>query len=322
MSLVKLDPEWAELWALFSQMPKPVYDDVYGLRNVLKVALTAANQAFPAPEGVKETKHTYPSLDGTNIDIHQFVPPSASTASQASQRAIVYAFGGGMIGGSVEIWRTSIKDLAASTGSPVFAVQYRLAPEHPAPAAVEDIYSAVLWLQSEAARFDIDPKRVVLFGGSAGGGLAAGAALLARDRGLPYPIAAMLLYYPMLDDRAELPDDHPMHPYLTYTKRSNDMAWEAVLGRKRADRTDENVPIYVAPARAKDLSGLPDTFIDIGGVDIFRDESIAFAAKLAADGVFVEFHLYPGVPHGFDNSRQMRVAQQAVSNRINFVSRY
>jgi acetyl esterase/lipase len=229
---VKLDPDWEKLWAVASQMPQPIMNDVFDLRRYFETALTAVNQSLPVAKGVEETKYTYPSLDGTNIDIHRFVPPVAST-SQAPQRAIVYVFGGAMIGGSIDIWRPSIKDLAASIGSPVFAVHYRLAPEHPAPAAVEDVYAAVRWLQAESAKFNIDPKRIVLYGGSAGGGISAGAALMARDKGLQHPIAAMLLYYPMLDDRTAIPADHPNQPYFTYTSRSNDLAWKAVLGRER-----------------------------------------------------------------------------------------
>jgi len=231
---VKLDPDWEEIWEVVSQMPQPVINDVYDVRKSMETTLRVVNGSIPVAEGVEETKFTYPSLDGTDIDIHRFVPPAAST-SQAPQRAIVYVFGGAMIAGSIDIWRPSIRDLAASTGSPVFAVHYRLAPEHPAPAAVEDVYSAVRWLQAEAPRFKIDPKRIVLFGGSAGGGISAGAALMARDKGLQYPIAAMLLYYPMLDDRTAVPADHPNQPYFTYTSQSNDLAWKAVLGRERGE---------------------------------------------------------------------------------------
>lgn len=114
-------------------------------------------------------------------------------------------------------------------------MHYRLAPEHPAPAAVEDFYSAAKWLQERAGEFNVDPKRVVLYGKSAGGGVAAGAALMARDKGLPHPLAAMALVYPMLDDRTVIPADHPINEFLVWTSKSNDLAWKALFGKERGE---------------------------------------------------------------------------------------
>ncbi|KAI0450587.1 Alpha/Beta hydrolase protein [Xylaria acuta] len=320
-SNIKLDPEWALAWEPFSKMPQPVINDVYDLRESSNTALAASCAMLVVTQDIKETKHTITSLDGTNIDVHQFVPPAASSSS-SPQRAVLYAFGGGMVAGSVDVWRKGIKELAERTGTQVFAVHYRLAPEHPAPAAVEDFYSAAKWLQVHAAEFDVDPKRVVFFGKSAGGGIATGTALLARDKGLPYPLAAMMLAYPMLDDRTVVPPDHPVQPYLIWTTQGNELAWKAYLGKEREERTSDNVSIYGAPARAKDLTGLPDTYIDVGGLDLFVDEDLEFARRLVAVGVFVEFHLYPGVPHGFDHVRHIRAAQEAVSRQTKFLTRY
>ncbi|TGJ83297.1 hypothetical protein E0Z10_g5436 [Xylaria hypoxylon] len=305
MSSVKLHPEWELVWQAIKLMPKPVINDVYDLRKYTNIALAASIATLEAPEGVEETKHTIQSLDGTNFD-----------------RAILYAYGGGMVAGSVDIWRVAIQELAHRTGSQVFAVSYRLAPEHPAPAAVEDFYSAAKWLQSQAAELNVDPKRVVLYGKSAGGGIAAGAALLARDKGLPHPLAAIALTYPMLDDRTALPADHPLQQYFLWTSQANDLGWAALLGREREERTDENVSIYAAPARAKDLSGLPDTFIDVGGLDLLNNEDIEFARRLAAAGVYVELHHYPGVAHGFDSVGALRISQEAVSNQTKFFKQY
>ncbi|KAI0547447.1 Alpha/Beta hydrolase protein [Xylaria curta] len=321
MAPIKLDPEWESIWQTMANGPKPVIKDVFDVRNAANAALTAANAQLLVADDIKETKHTIPSVDGTNIDVHQFVPPAAE-ASSPPQRAIVWAFGGGMVGGSIDVWRNAIKELAQRTATQVFAVHYRLAPEHPAPAAVEDFYSAAKWLQLHAADFNVDPKRVVFHGKSAGGGIAAGAALMARDKGLPHPPAAMSLTYPMLDDRTVIPADHPVQPYLIFTSQANDMGWKALLGKERDERTDENVSIYGAPARAKDLSGLPDTFIDVGGLDLFVDEDIVFARRLIAAGVTVELHVYPGVPHGFDHVKHLHVAQAAVSSQTKFLTKY
>ncbi|RYC59618.1 hypothetical protein CHU98_g6594 [Xylaria longipes] len=233
MSSIKLDPEWELAWRAFTQMPKAVINDVYDLRASSNTALAASSATLLVTEDIKETKHTIASLDGTNIDVHQFVPPAAESSS-SPQRVILYAFGGGMIAGSIDVWRVALKEVAQRTGTQVFAVHYRLAPEHPAPAAVEDYYSAAKWLQLHAAEFNVDPKRVVFHGKSAGSGIATGAALMARDKPLPYPPAAMVLAYPMLDDRTVLPADHPVQEFLIWTSHGNDLAWTAYLGKERS----------------------------------------------------------------------------------------
>ncbi|GAW20669.1 hypothetical protein ANO14919_101770 [Xylariales sp. No.14919] len=321
MSSLKINPEWDVLWQVIKALPKPVVNDAYDLRKNTNIALAGSIASFEVREDVVETKYTVQSLDGTDFEVRRFVPSAAASGSER-QRAILYAFGGGMVAGSLDIWRVAIQELAHRTGSQVFAVSYRLAPENPAPAAVEDFYAAAKWLQSRAAEFNVDPKRVVLYGKSAGGGIATGAALLARDKGLPHPLAAVALTYPMLDDRTVLPADHPLQDYLIWKSQSNDLGWEALLGRKREERTDDNVSIYAAPARAKDLSGLPDVFIDVGGLDLFRNEDIEFARRLVAAGVYVELHLYPGVAHGFDSARDLKIAQEAVSNQTKFLTKY
>ncbi|KAI0102221.1 Alpha/Beta hydrolase protein [Nemania sp. FL0031] len=323
MSTVKLDPEWALVWEAFKLMPKPVINDVFDLRKASNIALTASNATLVIPEEVPETKHTITSLDGSSIDVHQFVPAAAAApADPKPQRAILYAFGGGMVAGSIDVWRQGIKELAYRTSSQVFAVHYRLAPEHPAPAAVEDFYSAAKWLQEHGGEFNVDPKRVILYGPSAGGGIAAGTSLMIRDKGLPHPPAALMLIYPMIDDRTVLPADDPVQDFLIWTSKGNNLAWKALLGKEPEERTDENVPVYGAPARAKDLSGLPDTYIDVGGLDLFVGEDLEYARRLTAAGVFVELHLFPGVPHGFESARHIRVAQEAIAARTKFLLRY
>ncbi|KAI1111364.1 Alpha/Beta hydrolase protein [Nemania sp. NC0429] len=319
---VKLDPEWALIWQGNSTMPKPVVTDIFELRDISNFALQTSTATIEVPSEIAETKRTIASLDGTRIAVHRFVPPAAAS-DPSPQRAIVYAFPGGTIAGGIDVWRRGYQDLAHRIGTQVFAVDYRLAPEHHAPAAAEDVYAATRWLQERAGEFNIDPRRVVLYGPSAGGGIVAGAALLARDKGeLRYPIAALWLRYPMLDDRTLLAADDPAKSYHVWTSEENDIAWKAYVGKGRDERTDKNVSIYGAPARAKDVSGLPDTFIDVGGMDLFINEDLEFARRLAVAGVFVEVHVYPGVPHGFDLVRHLKVSRQAQENEERFLKRY
>lgn len=191
---------------------------------------------------------------------------------------------------------------------PILTVDYRVAPEHPHPTPVEDCYAALCWLAANAAELGVDPKRIAVMGESAGGGLAAAVSLMARDRCGPEP-AQQLLLYAMLDDRTVGPDPHLPREYLVFNFEDNRTGWGALLGSEL--HTDQVSP-YAAPARAADLSGLPEAYVEVGDLDILRDENIAFAQRLMAAGVPTELHVLPGVPHGFD----MVAPDAAVSHRV------
>jgi acetyl esterase/lipase len=159
---------------------------------------------------------------------------------------------------------------------------------------VEDSYAGLAWLASNARDLGVDPARIAVMGDSAGGGLAAGAALLARDRGTP--VARQILIYPMLDDRTTVPDP-ALVPYAGWSYDDNYTGWHALLGDAIGG---PGVPEAAAPARARDLAGLPPAYIEVGELDIFRDEAIEYARRLSAVGVSAELHVHPGCPHGFD----------------------
>jgi acetyl esterase/lipase len=191
-------------------------------------------------------------------------------------------------------------------------LDYRVAPEHPHPTPVEDCYAALCWLAEQAPALGVNPARIAVMGDSAGGGLAAGVALLARDRGGP-AIAQQILIYPMLDDRTTTPDPQLPASYLTWNYDDNLTGWSAVLGESAG--TDAVSP-YAAPARAGDLTGLPAAFIDVGDRDIFRDEDITYARRLADAGVPTELHVHPGCPHSFEGLvRAAAVSQRAIADR-------
>ncbi|KAE8362572.1 Alpha/beta hydrolase fold-3 [Aspergillus caelatus] len=165
-------------------------------------------------------------------------------------------------------------------------VEYRLAPENPAPAGVEDCYAVLKWTSQNADSLGIDPSRIIIVGSSAGGGLTAGTALLARDHGGP-DVHAQLLLAAMLDDRHRTVSAMQYGDQLPWTHGVGEMAWECALERR--EMRDESLSIYAVPGRAEDLSNLPQTYIDVGSAEVFRDESITYASGVLASGGLVLF---------------------------------
>ncbi len=206
--------------------------------------------------------------------------------------AVVWVHGGGMVMGSIDGSDDLCRHLASTYRVLVVSVDYRLAPETPAPGAVEDVWSALDWTASSAAELGLDPALLVVAGGSSGGGLALGAAMLARDRGPA--LAGQVLAYPMLDDRCAEPSAKQVTYARTWHRAANRAAWALYLGGL------DSPPLHVAPGRAQvaDLVGLPPTHLDVGTLDVFRDEVVGFAARLAQAGVPVQLLLTPGAWHG------------------------
>ena len=207
---------------------------------------------------------------------------------------IYFIHGGGMVLG--DRFGGPPVDLVAGFGVTVVSVEYRLAPEHPDPAPVEDCYAGLVWVAQNAADLGIDPNRIVVSGQSAGGGLAAGVTLLARDRGGP-PLAGSALVCPMLDDRDRTVSTRQHEKAVVWDRQSNRTGWAALLG----DRVGgPDVSPYAAPARATDLSGLPPTFLDVGSAEVFRDEIVDYASRIWAAGGSAELHVWAGAFHGSD----------------------
>jgi triacylglycerol lipase len=187
----------------------------------------------------------------------------------------------------------------------IVSVDYRLAPEVRYPGAVEDCYAALLWVHRQADALSIDPDRIAMGGDSAGGGLAAALAIVARDRA-EVSVVLQLLVYPMLDDRTG--SSGSVSPYageFVWDKGSNVFAWQSYLG---ATPGGDNTPKYAAPARVPDLSGLPPAFVIVGQLDLFVDEDIDYARRLIAAGVPTQLQVYPGAFHGFDLAAGARIA--------------
>lgn len=265
--------------------------------------------------GIEVTRHELTTDDGAVLALAWYHRPAATQPGSAA----LYLHGGGMIFALEHIgpmYDLAVRDYVAASDVPMLLVDYRVAPEHPHPAPVEDCFAALRWLADHAGGLGVDPARIAVMGDSAGGGLAAGVSLLARDRGGP-AIAQQILIYPMLDDRPATPDPQ-MVPFLTWTYDDNLTGWRALLG---ADAGTDAVSAYAAPARAEDLSGLPETYLDVGDLDVFRNENIAYARRLADAGVPTELHLYPGCPHAFEAlARNAAVSQRALSDRVRRLS--
>ncbi|MFF5706949.1 alpha/beta hydrolase [Streptomyces sp. NPDC012794] len=210
---------------------------------------------------------------------------------------LYYPHGGGMISGNARsVLPRILREWALPLRLAVVSVEYRLAPRARYPEPLEDCYAGLVWAVAHADELGVDPDRVVIGGKSAGGGLAAALALLARDRGGPRAMGQLLLS-PMLDDRGATFSGRQMSGAGVWDPVSNATAWQALLGERYGT---EDLPPYAAPARATDLSGLPAAYVEVGSAEVFRDEGVAYANALWQAGGEAELHVWPGACHGFD----------------------
>ncbi|MEV6230942.1 alpha/beta hydrolase [Saccharopolyspora shandongensis] len=231
---------------------------------------------------------------------------------------IYHIHGGGMVMGNRFSSVHPLIDWALKYDAVAVTVEYRLAPEHPDPIPVEDCYAGLRWMADNSDDLLFDRDRLVIFGGSAGGGLAAGTTLLARDRGGP-KLLGQLLQCPMIDDRNETASSHQYDGVGVWDRTSNLTAWTAVLGERRGTA---DVSPYAAAARATDLSGLPPTFIDAGSAEVFRDEDVAFASAIWAAGGVAELHVWGGAFHGFhDIAPDSALARACIAARESWLAR-
>jgi acetyl esterase/lipase len=248
--------------------------------------------------GVEVDELFVPVAGGPDVRVLRYRPAGAG----APLPAILHIHGGGHVVGLPELNDVRNAGWTERLGCVVVSVDYRLSPEAPYPAALDDCHAVLVWLHERAADFGIDATRITIAGESAGGNLAAGLCLRARDAG-EHPVRAQLLVYPMLDDR----HDRPRNPYcgeFVWTPDLNIFGWTSLLG----SRTD--VPAEAAPARADDLAGLPPTLIGVGTLDLFVDEDIDYARRLIAAGVPTDLLVVAGAFHGFDAMSQGPMATE------------
>jgi acetyl esterase/lipase len=282
-----VDPELAAVVTLLPSF------EPGGPAEAREAARAFGSQRPPAlgREVLEITEHGVPGPpDGDDVRVRIYRSPSDE---ETPRPGALYIHGGGFIAGDLDSEEPRCVRLALDAQCVVVSVEYRLAPEHPYPAAVDDCDAALRWIAASASELGIDPERVGVIGASSGGTLAAATALLARDRGGP-PLAFQCLVYPTLDDRMETTSVSFVG---TPMIDGSDVArcWDYYLG---ADRRD--VPAYAAPGRATDLRGLPPTYIMTAELDPLRDDGLRYAGRLLDAGVSVELHNYAGTFHGFD----------------------
>ncbi|WP_432198157.1 alpha/beta hydrolase [Streptomyces sp. bgisy027] len=311
------DPELAPIAEAVAAALPPLSDETLpemrrltaeGMPGLEPVDLTAGGK-------VRVEERRVPGLEGGPDVTLLILRP---VEDRGPKSGIYHIHGGGMVCGDSRTGVGLFLPHVAEGGAVLVSVEYRLAPEHPDPAPVEDCYAGLVWTAKHAAELGINPERLLILGGSAGGGLAAGTALLARDRAFP-KLSHQVLICPMLDDRFETHSSRMLDGEVVWDRNANLYGWTALLGDRRGG---PDVSPYAAPGRAQDLSGLPRTYIDTGSVEVFRDETLDYARRLSEAGVSVDLHMWGGGFHGFDGvAAHAAVSRASIATRDEFIRR-
>lgn len=282
--ITRLDPDLVDMYT----HPRP------GMRTILK----------SPPKVLREDRTV--RFGGQRVPVRVYRPVDGPSAAPA----VLYVHGGGFVAGTPTQFDPLCDYYTHELGCVVVSPDYRLAPRHPYPAAVTDSFTALRWLAASAAELGVDAAKLAIAGTSAGGAIAAGLALLARDRGGPRA-RLVVLHSPCLDDRHETASSREITDRGTWNRDASVLSWRSYLGGS------STVEPYAAPARATDLSGLPATFLSIGQLEVARDETVEYARRLAEAGVPTELHVYPGAPHGFEvKAPHADVSQQSLRAQL------
>jgi acetyl esterase/lipase len=284
-----------DLYPVARFLPRSVHPELIVRLLRLRGALQRSPKIpkLPQAAGVTAQDFLVPRRDGAGSMRVRFY---RSKALNEPVPAMLWIHGGGFVMGDSEIDQDNLISVVRETGIAVAAVNYRLAPRHPFPAAPEDCYAALRWLHAEAKTLGVLSERIAIGGSSAGAGLAAGVALMAHDR-KELPLAFQLLIYPMLDDRTALRTDMDLSSVRLWNNKCNLFGWSAYLQKPPGSA---DIHPYAAPARRDNLTGLPPAWIGVGTFDLFHDENLLYAKRLAESGVPCELRTVEGAYHGFD----------------------
>lgn len=305
----RIDPELAPS---LEMMPSEGMDfsDIPAVRTMSDKMFGEMASMMPHVEGVDTIDKSVPGPDGApDIDVRIYTPEGQT----GIMPGMLWIHGGGYIVGNLEADDYSMRQICKNVGCVIVSVNYRLAPENPFPAGIEDCYAALKWMFASTRDINVDKSFIAIGGGSAGGGMAAGLVLLVRDRA-EVEVVFQLLIFPMIDNRNISFSSHAITDPRTWDREKNIIAWKAYLG-KEADNDD--VSPYAAASLAKDLSGLPPAYIAVGELDLFLDEDIEYAQRLLQAGVSTELHVYPGATHGFDGMITAAVSKRFIEERNN-----
>ena len=290
----RLDPELkGPVKMMLAQQPPTSFDDLPAARVASNQMVAAMKALMPVIPGVVTEDRTIPGPKGDpDIPVRIYQPEKRSGLLPA----MLWIHGGGYMVGSLDQEDFTAKQFTKVAECVILSVDYRLAPENPFPAPLEDCYAALKWLAGHAKELGVDRARIAIGGASAGGGLAAGLALLTRDRA-EVDIIFQLLVYPMINDCNIVPANDTLPDTIFWTREANLIGWRSYLG---CEPGSKGVSYHASASRATNLEGLPPTYIAVGDLDLFAQEDIEYAGRLIAAGIPTELHVYPGGCHAFD----------------------
>jgi len=301
-----LDPELkGPIKQMLSQMPPTDFNDIPAARAASQQMMAAMKSQLPVIPGVITEDKKIPGPKGEpDVTVRLYWPEKQSGLLPA----LLWIHGGGYILGEIDQEDFTAKQFSLAGNCVVVSVEYRLAPENPYPAPLEDCYAALKWLAAHSRDLKVDPSRIAIGGASAGGGLAAGLSILARDRA-EVKTVFQLLIYPMINDCNVAPPSDVLPDTLFWTRENNLQGWRSYLG---CEPGGTGISCYAAAFRAENLEGLPPAYITVGDIDLFAEEDVEYARRLIAAGVPTELHVYPGGCHAFD----MLVPNADISKRF------
>ena len=305
-----VDPE---VWPIVELLPFREFD--HATLAVERSDMAARFADAPEPP-LPATVRAATRADSSGIELYHFDPDPGATG----RAALYHVHGGGMILGSAKDMQAAPSAIAAALHIPVISVEYRLAPESPVPGPQQDCLDGLAWLVANADELGIDPARIGIIGESAGGGLAAATALMARDTGGP-KLAAQVLIYPMLDHRTggeACRWNNRSTGEWVWNRAANQFGWEALRGNYPAEDARKG---WFSPALADDLAGLPPTLLLTGSLDLFFDEDLDYARRLVDAGVPLELHSYPGAIHAFNMMAEAGISQAFNRDMVGGIAR-